>query len=107
MPPEHTLSRHVEVILAINSTVLVVDASTVQDQVKRADEEALQLVVTSFKMRMVLSDYHKVPLAECLFLQTENFWHFSHRMVAYGSFPRTSRKIWPNSPPIRVLRQFG
>lgn len=33
IPPKFTLSRHVEVLLAINSTVLVVDATEARDEV--------------------------------------------------------------------------
>ncbi|KND02893.1 tethering complex subunit VPS16 [Spizellomyces punctatus DAOM BR117] len=32
IPPEFTLSKHLEVIVAVNATVMVVDASSVQDQ---------------------------------------------------------------------------
>ncbi|KAJ3129946.1 hypothetical protein HK098_007212 [Nowakowskiella sp. JEL0407] len=34
IPPQFTLSRHVEVLLAVNNTILVTDASSVQDQVQ-------------------------------------------------------------------------
>lgn len=33
IPPKFTLSRHVEVLLAVNSTVLVVDATEARDEV--------------------------------------------------------------------------
>lgn len=34
IPPKFTLSRHVEVLLAINSTILVVDATEARDEVR-------------------------------------------------------------------------
>jgi len=75
LPPDHTISRHVEVLISSEATILSVDNSECIDQVRYLPERAFRFKLYLF-FTVRDSEYREVHSPGLLFLLTGRHLHF-------------------------------
>ena len=113
IPPQYTLSRHVEVLIGTGSTILVVDSKETVDQViwkKKLyhyyfkysiintvyihddDNDGRRKSIDFVLFLLFISDFNKVLLQKWQYPLMESFWLYLLVTVNYGSYPLISKR---------------